>query len=72
MTKCNSPNVSFHPDLFPSVKGRKVKVDFNGGNVSSDGGLLLLKQVDGGINLLPRLASIMTEYGSSAFCVKTL
>jgi hypothetical protein len=62
MTKCNTKNKVFQPDLFPSLKRRKIKVDFDGGNVSSDGGLLLLKQVDRKIRLLSRMASIMKKY----------
>ena len=28
MTKCNIKNEVFQPSLFPSLKGRKIKVDF--------------------------------------------
>ncbi len=31
---------------FPSCKSRKVTADFSGGNISSIGGVLLLKQAD--------------------------
>lgn len=62
MTKCNIKNRVFQPCLFPSLRGRKIKVDFDGGHVSSDGGLLLLKQVDRKLNLLRRLTSIMAKY----------
>ena len=46
MTKCKSLN-----DLFQRVKSRKISLDFNGGNISSDGGLLLFSQLDRMINL---------------------
>jgi len=62
MTKCNTRNKFFQADLFPSLKRRKIKVDFDGGNVSSDGGLLLLKQVDRKIKLLSRMTSVMKKY----------
>ena len=62
MTKCNTINDIFQAELFPSVKGRKVKVDFEGGNISTDGGLLLLKQVDKKLNLLPRIGAIVSKY----------
>jgi hypothetical protein len=62
MTKCTAGNKKIQPSLFPSSKGRDVKVDFSGGNVSSDGGVLLLKQVDRKLNLLARIASIMKKY----------
>lgn len=62
MTECNLENGVFQPSLFPSLKGRKIKVDFEGGNVSSDGGVLLVAQVDRKIKLLGRIASIMANY----------
>ncbi|MGJ3242360.1 MAG: transposase, partial [Opitutales bacterium] len=31
---------------FSSVKGREVKARFDGGTISSDGGLVLLKEAD--------------------------
>ena len=37
---------------FSSCLNRKVKADFNGGNVSSDGGVLLLREVDRKLNPL--------------------
>jgi len=51
-------------DLFPSLKHLKIKVDFHGGNVSSDGGVLLIKQIDRKIKMLPRITSIMGKYDS--------
>jgi hypothetical protein len=56
MTECNQ-------QLFPfanSVK-RKVEADFSGGDISSDGGLLLFREVDRKINLLDRLAKILPD-----------
>ena len=41
MTKCTRP-----PARFPACKGRQLHVDFRGGAVTSDGGALLLRQVD--------------------------
>jgi hypothetical protein len=31
---------------FPSCKSRKITADFSGGNITSNGGILLLKQAD--------------------------
>ena len=31
---------------FPAVKRRKVEVEFSGGDITSDGGVLLLREVD--------------------------
>ena len=41
MTNCTPPGISF-----PSVKRRKVQADFSGGHITSDGGVLLLRQAD--------------------------
>jgi hypothetical protein len=46
---------------FPSLKGRKVEAQFNGGEVSSDGGLLLLRQVDRRLGLTEKLAALLPE-----------
>ena len=62
MTECNTSNSTFQADLFPSLKGRKIKVDFDGGNVSSDGGVLVLKQVDNKLHLSSRMGAIMKKY----------
>ena len=50
--------------MFPWVKGGKIKADFNGGSVSSDGGIVLLKQIDRSLKMLPRMAGIMSKYDS--------
>ena len=64
MTECNTPNNFFQGELFPKIQGRQIKVNFDGGNVSSDGGVLLLKQIDKKLNLTARLASICRKYDS--------
>ena len=56
MTLCSTSSA-----LFPSCKSRKVQVDFNGGNVSSDGGLLLLRQVDRRLGLTRRLSNVLDD-----------
>lgn len=43
-------------DLFPACKSRKVEVDFKGGDVTSDGGVLLLRQVDRRLGLTRTLS----------------
>ena len=39
-------NCAFSSIEFPSVKKRKIQADFSGGEISSDGGVLLLRQAD--------------------------
>src|SRR2546426_9884534 len=51
-TDCNQ-----QPLLFQDLGPRKVVVDFSGGTLSSDGGVLLLRQVDHGLGLCRTLAS---------------
>ena len=46
---------------FPSVKSRKVFANFNGGLVSSDGGLLLVARTDKHIGLLKAVAKIFPD-----------
>ena len=62
MTECSSPEKLFQDDFFPNVKTRKIEVDFDGGNVSSDGGVLLLRQVDRRIRLLLRASKILDKF----------
>lgn len=46
---------------FPSFDRRKIETSFTGGNVSSDGGLLLLRQADRHLGLLPALNAILPD-----------
>jgi hypothetical protein len=56
MTVCSTSQ-----DLFPTCKSRKVQVDFNGGNVTSDGGALLLRQADRRLGLTHELAGLLED-----------
>jgi hypothetical protein len=56
MTECDQRLLQF-----PSLKRRKVEAQFNGGEVSSDGGLLLLRQVDRRLGLTEKLAALLPE-----------
>ncbi len=62
MTKCSTSEKVFQEDLFSGVEGRKISVDFDGGSVSSDGGVLLLRQTDKKIGLLKRAAKILSRF----------
>jgi len=50
-TDCNEPAL-----LFADLGPRKVAADFSGGTISSDGGVLLLRQVDEGLGVTAALA----------------
>jgi len=57
---------------FPAVKKRAVQASFTGGNVSSDGGIALLRQTDRRIGLTKALAQVLPDprepAGSSIRC----
>ena len=46
---------------FSSTKGRQVEADFTGGQVSSDGGLLLVREVDRKLALIRRVARRLSD-----------
>ena len=46
---------------FPGGKGRKVEADFSGGNVTNDGGVLLLRQADRWLGLMARMAKAVDD-----------
>lgn len=49
------------PLLFQDLASRKVVADFSGGTLSSDGGVLLLRQVDQGLGLSRALAACFED-----------
>lgn len=55
-TQCNQAKFEFQ-----GLGNRKVEADFSGGNLSSDGGTLLLREVDDQLNLSARLAGCFTD-----------
>ncbi len=63
MTKCNSKKLSFHP-----LNRRKVEADFSGGHITSDAGLLLLRQVDKKLALTERIATTLDDPRRQASC----
>jgi hypothetical protein len=54
--------------LFPACKSRKLQVDFAGGQISSDGGSLLLRQVDRRTGLTRRIARHLDDPRVSGRC----
>lgn len=59
MTKCNIAD-----GLFQGVKGRKFNIDFNGGNISSDGGVLPLAELDKRLHLTSGAATALKPFDS--------
>ncbi|MCL4218050.1 MAG: IS1380 family transposase [Candidatus Hydrogenedentes bacterium] len=56
-TECNAAQLEFQ-----GHGRRKVVADFDGGHLSSDGGALLLREVDARLNILPRFAACFTDH----------
>lgn len=63
MTDCTSKQLSFHP-----LNRRKVAADFSGGHITSDAGLLLLRQVDKKLALTERVARVLDDPRREASC----
>jgi hypothetical protein len=49
------------PFELPAVRRKKLTVDFDGGNQSSDAGLLLLRQAESKLGICRRLAAAMPD-----------
>ena len=56
MPDCNATQLEFAP-----FKRRQVNAAFDGGEVSSDGGVLLLRQLERRLRLLQRAAAVLTD-----------
>lgn len=56
MTECNR-----QPLLFSSLNRQKIQADFTGGTLTSDGGGLLLREVDRQLGLVDALADCLTD-----------
>jgi hypothetical protein len=60
-TASSATDCKNQPLLFQDLGSRKVAVDFSGGTLSSDGGSLLLRQVDQGLGLSRSLAGCFAD-----------
>lgn len=56
MTKCISSN-----SIFSKVKNRQIEVNFTGGDISSDGGALLLKEADKRLGITQSLTKLFPD-----------
>ena len=56
MTKCNQKRPALK-----RLRRQAVEVDFQGGTMTSDGGLLLLREVENRLNLISRAAQIIPD-----------
>jgi len=56
-TECNQFVLGFHP-----LKQREIRAQFDGGAITSDGGGLLLREVEKRIGILRQFAACFTDY----------
>lgn len=63
MTHCTATQ-----NLFPRCKGRKIETNFDGGGITSDAGVLLLRQLDRELDLTRSIAQKMTDPRSPSHC----
>lgn len=57
---------------FPACKSRKITADFAGGDITSDGGSLLLRQIDRRLKLTNRLARLLKDPRDQQRCDHTM
>src|SRR5512144_643566 len=67
MPKCSASVLEF-----PRCQGRQVQAEFSGGAITSDGGVVLLRQVDQRIGLTARLAQALPDPRNPARCDHSL
>lgn len=67
MTDCTAKSIEF-----PACKGRKVEAHFSGGDVTSDGGVMLLRQADRRLKLSERIAAHLDDWRRHKSCHHTL
>lgn len=63
MTKCTQESFDF-----PAVKRRTVEVNFQGGDITSDGGVLLLRQMDKRLGLSEAVSQALEDKRRQASC----
>jgi len=56
-TECNQIGFEFHP-----LKQRQIRAQFDGGAITSDGGGLLLREVDKRMGIMRQFAACFTDY----------
>lgn len=53
--------------LFKDISGKKVAVDFDGGEITSDAGILFLRETEERIGILSRIASVIRDKRHSSY-----
>ena len=47
--------------LFKDISGKKVEVEFDGGEMSSDAGLLFLRELESELGVIGRVADVIRD-----------
>jgi len=72
LTASSSTDCKEQPLLFQDLGSRKVVADFSGGTLSSDGGVLLVRQVDAGLGLTASLAQCFSDERQAVYVDHTV
>lgn len=62
MANCNTKNISFS-----SLNRKKIIAGFNGGAIGSDGGLLLLREVDKQLGLTKKISKVFNDHRHQSY-----
>ena len=57
--------------LFPRIEGRRVEVDFSGGDITSNGGAALIREVGRRLGLSDAAARALHDPRRQASCART-
>ena len=71
MKKVTNPSIAQKIE-FGSIKSKKVEANFNGGLITSDAGVLLLRQAEQKIGLLKKLSSCITDTRHKSYTKHTI
>jgi hypothetical protein len=72
LTASSETDCREEPLLFQDLGSRKVVADFSGGTLSSDGGVLLVRQMDAGLGLTANLARCFCDQRQAVYVDHTL
>src|SRR5664279_3425168 len=67
LTASSRTDCSHQPMLFQDLGTRQVVADFSGGTLSSDGGVLFLRQTDANLGLTMELARCFSDWRDARF-----
>ena len=63
MTNCNTKTIHFS-----RYKSREITANFSGGDITSDGGVLLLREIDKELELTKKLSKLIPDKRNQSYC----